>query len=698
MADTETESKSKPDQKLCCTVCSTALNKDKPATCGHTVCASCLWKKGKGCPQCLESSGKPETAPVEQNGTLNGMVAESPPVIKTKEKYEKDIEAQDSKTAEETRIQEDLKEAEDPKKTEEEKRKESDPPQPVEEVKEDGVNEKSTEEKSKEGNANKEEVKEEVKVEPLGPDDVVCDSCMETSPCMALKSCHTCLVSYCEAHLRPHLENPKFQNHRLVEPLRDIERRTCESHKWPLELFCCSDAVCVCQDCVMEDHRGHNTVPVLEARRTIEETSNQDFWKTWEFCNPTCKWRELRDKQTEMVKTVAAAENAINQLQLNTVSFENSVTEVREVIDSQFMELQAAVERAKREVTEILQGEEKQALRQTEGIKVHLEQKCTELKKTQEQLKKLSKNKNDVEFLQEYSKWKKDSPDITLPGVYIGLMDWLNSFSRMIVTSTQELCEKLLETLKETCKNDKMGIKTTVHEIIAAKQNMTVPDPKTRDDFLKYAAPVSFDGDTAHKFLRLTEENRKVTNTTPWQHPYPDVPERFENCRQVLATESFYVGRHYFEVDVSGEGTHVGLTYKSIDRKGQKNNSCITGNDFSWCLQWNGRSFSAWHSDVETPLKVEKFTRIGVYVEFSCGLLAFYGVDDAVGMTLIHKYKADFLEPLYPAFWLSKKENVIELVGPGESLTLKSPSPPSSPPNTDVAPPSRFTVSTVVDQ
>uniref|UniRef100_A0A4W5R3C1 Tripartite motif containing 16 n=1 Tax=Hucho hucho TaxID=62062 RepID=A0A4W5R3C1_9TELE len=678
MADTETESKSKPDQKLCCTVCSTALNKDKPATCGHTVCASCLWKKGKGCPQCLESSGKPETAPVEQNGTLNGMVAESPPVIKTKEKYEKDIEAQDSKTAEETRIQEDLKEAEDPKKTEEEKRKESDPPQPVEEVKEDGVNEKSTEEKSKEGNANKEEVKEEVKVEPLGPDDVVCDSCMETSPCMALKSCHTCLVSYCEAHLRPHLENPKFQNHRLVEPLRDIERRTCESHKWPLELFCCSDAVCVCQDCVMEDHRGHNTVPVLEARRTIE--------------------RELRDKQTEMVKTVAAAENAINQLQLNTVSFENSVTEVREVIDSQFMELQAAVERAKREVTEILQGEEKQALRQTEGIKVHLEQKCTELKKTQEQLKKLSKNKNDVEFLQEYSKWKKDSPDITLPGVYIGLMDWLNSFSRMIVTSTQELCEKLLETLKETCKNDKMGIKTTVHEIIAAKQNMTVPDPKTRDDFLKYAAPVSFDGDTAHKFLRLTEENRKVTNTTPWQHPYPDVPERFENCRQVLATESFYVGRHYFEVDVSGEGTHVGLTYKSIDRKGQKNNSCITGNDFSWCLQWNGRSFSAWHSDVETPLKVEKFTRIGVYVEFSCGLLAFYGVDDAVGMTLIHKYKADFLEPLYPAFWLSKKENVIELVGPGESLTLKSPSPPSSPPNTDVAPPSRFTVSTVVDQ
>lgn len=32
---------------------------------------------------------------------------------------------------------------------------------------------------------------------------------------------------------------------------------------------------------------------------------------------------------------------------------------------------------------------------------------------------------------------------------------------------------------------DKMGIKTTVHEIVAAKQNMSIPDPETHADFLK---------------------------------------------------------------------------------------------------------------------------------------------------------------------------------------------------------------------
>ena len=70
------------------------------------------------------------------------------------------------------------------------------------------------------------------------------------------------------------------------------------------------------------------------------------------------------------------------------------------MIEQQFSALQAAVERAQREVTEMLEGEERQALRQVEGIRVHLEQRCTELKRTQTQVEKLSRNQNDVDFLQ----------------------------------------------------------------------------------------------------------------------------------------------------------------------------------------------------------------------------------------------------------------------------------------------------------
>lgn len=100
-------------------------------------------------------------------------------------------------------------------------------------------------------------------------DDVLCDSCIE-SPRKAKKSCLTCLVSYCEDHLRPHLEKEKFQSHRLVEPLKDVDTRMCEMHNIPLELYCCVETCCVCQKCVSEQHHGHETLSITEARQKLE--------------------------------------------------------------------------------------------------------------------------------------------------------------------------------------------------------------------------------------------------------------------------------------------------------------------------------------------------------------------------------------------------------------------------------------------
>ncbi|KPP70981.1 tripartite motif-containing protein 16-like protein-like [Scleropages formosus] len=462
--------------------------------------------------------------------------------------------------------------------------------------------------------------------ELAGPKEVMCDSCIET-PHPAVKSCLTCLVSYCQDHLRPHLESARFQKHRLVEPLRDLEGPTCEGHHRPLELYCHVDGCCVCQECADKDHRNHPTTPLGEARQEIE--------------------KELLQKQAELIKMLTAAENAIIKLQNNTNSIKKSVAEVSVGVDQQFLVLQAAVEEAQRGVREVLAGEEQQALRKAEGIRGHLEQKTTELRRILAQVDKLNKNTSNVDFLQVC--------DISLPGVYIDLTGRLAAFSHVVVECTQELCSQLLSSytdkLADMCKSD--------------------------------ASNLTFNLNTAHMFLRLTKENQKVANTTPWQHSYPDVPERFEHWRQVLTVESFYLGRHYFEVEARGEGVHVGLTYNSINRKSQGSSGCITGNDFSWCLQWKGRSFSAWHADVETPLLEDTFARVGIYVDYDGGTLAFYGV--ANGMILIHKYQAEFLEPLYPAFWLPKKESAVLICDPREALPqsgstfMSPPSTPSSP-------------------
>ncbi|XP_076122821.1 tripartite motif-containing protein 16-like protein [Alosa pseudoharengus] len=468
-------------------------------------------------------------------------------------------------------------------------------------------------------------------------EDVPCDSCIE-SPRRAVKSCLTCLVSYCEAHLRPHLESRRFQSHRLVPPQKDLELRGCPEHGLPLELYCCTDARCLCHACREQGHREHHTLPVGEARRLTQA--------------------ELQRKRREMLKAVSTAEDAITSLQHNTASAESSVMGLHMILAQQFSHLHEAVERAREEVREVLDGELKHVACQVDGIQAHLHLKICQLKRTLVLGEKFSNSKNDVDFMQEYCEWLKDPVDTDLPEVYISLPDRLSPFRQTLLDTTQELCEQLLATyrhqLTHLCQREGLGFNTAIQSSDLSAQE---PEPVTHSDFLRYATSLTFNIDSAHQFLRLTEGNTRVTNTTPWQHCYPEHPERFEHWRQVLACDSLFLGRHYFEVELSGEGAYVGLTYKSIKRKSADRSGCITGNTFSWSLGRRRRGLSCWHAGEEICLQGEPLSQVGVYVDYQAGVVAFYGV--AGSMTQLHKYSARFLGPLYPAFWLSKKDDVI---------------------------------------
>ncbi|CAN9505668.1 unnamed protein product [Ophioblennius macclurei] len=468
------------------------------------------------------------------------------------------------------------------------------------------------------------------------PQDVLCDSCMD-GPSEAVKSCLTCLVSYCEAHLRPHLENAKFQNHRLVDPLHDIDCQTCDVHQLPLRRYCLTDSSCVCLDCEREEHGTHATQSLEEARKQFET--------------------DLQQKHKEISQTVSAAEKHIEDLHNNNDLIKSSVQQVCVTVEQQFLRLQAAVDEAKRGVVEELEGEREQAFKQAAGIQAHLEQRRAELMKTVSQINKLSKIKSDVNFLQEHSEWKKAVTDVSVPDVHISRMDHLTSYGQVVTDATQEMCNLIVtsyrQKLSSICKEStKSPMKKSLSVCLA--------DPETLEDFSAYKRSLTFDPDTAHHFLRLLEDNSKLTNTSPWQHDYPDHPDRFAYWRQAVTSDSLYSGRHYIEAELSGEGAHVGFTYKSIDRKGEESTGCITGNDFSWCVGKNSRGFSAWHAAVETALETTDLTRVGLYLDFDQGCVSFYNVTD--NMRLLHTYSTDFTEPLYVTVWLSKKDNMVSLV------------------------------------
>lgn len=99
---------------------------------------------------------------------------------------------------------------------------------------------------------------------------ILCDFCLGASRVRAVKSCLTCMVNYCEEHLRPHQENSKLHSHQLTEPTKDQDLRTCPAHHSPLVSFCHTHQQCICQECGTGEHRGDSTVSLDAARRSKE--------------------------------------------------------------------------------------------------------------------------------------------------------------------------------------------------------------------------------------------------------------------------------------------------------------------------------------------------------------------------------------------------------------------------------------------
>ncbi|XP_064870567.1 NLR family CARD domain-containing protein 3-like [Oncorhynchus nerka] len=164
----------------------------------------------------------------------------------------------------------------------------------------------------------------------------------------------------------------------------------------------------------------------------------------------------------------------------------------------------------------------------------------------------------------------------------------------------------------------------------------------------KYVCDLTLDLNTVNRLLSLSEENRKVT----WrreEQPYPDHPERFEDCRQVLCREGL-TGRCYWEVEWRG-GAVIGVTYKGINRRGRVKDCLIGYNDKSWSLFCSDNRYTARHNNNPTTIDVPSSSshRVGVYLDWPAGTLSFYRASSDT-LTHLITFTSTFTEPLYPGF------------------------------------------------
>ncbi|KAJ8377011.1 hypothetical protein SKAU_G00075910, partial [Synaphobranchus kaupii] len=180
-----------------------------------------------------------------------------------------------------------------------------------------------------------------------GPGDVACDVCTGRKH-KAVKSCLVCLTSYCETHLKLHNEVNPGKRHMLIDASGNLQEKICSHHDKLLEVYCRTDQQCICYLCLMDEHRGHDTVSAAAER--------------------TEKQKQLGATQSKFQQRIQEREKELQDLRQAVQSLKHSAQAAVEDSERIFTELIHSIERRCSEVKELIRDQEKAEVSRAEGL------------------------------------------------------------------------------------------------------------------------------------------------------------------------------------------------------------------------------------------------------------------------------------------------------------------------------------------
>ncbi|XP_034390743.1 E3 ubiquitin/ISG15 ligase TRIM25 isoform X4 [Cyclopterus lumpus] len=416
-------------------------------------------------------------------------------------------------------------------------------------------------------------------------------------------------------HLLPHLESPVFQNHTLVPPMEDFSPWRCQEHQEINRIYCRQCGVCVCTVCtVIGSHRDHICISIREAERELRVNLKEEI-------------KQLQETEQEV-------KNRVTELTQKKQTVDVALRDARAGVQQQYNAIREALELEEQSALQCVTKEEKRVLGGLEEKLGHLRSSLQSIQQGLHTLEGLADAKGDKRiqdqvFIMEYNKVAQLTSNM---GSCVDHLKAPEEVDRARLKCLQSWTEQRLDTVV-----------------------ITVPG-KHRDLYrLLYGIAPFLDADTAHPKLQLSDNNRRVTYSEA-QQAYTDHDARFSSFPQVLASRSLEEGCWYWEVNVPvDEGRwKVGLCEGQIERKGQKDNSRLGFNSYSWCLACDRKRVEALHNKVAVPLDGDGLQRVGVFLDYKEGILSFFNVTPGGSLALLHSYKHSFSDPLYPALSVSK--------------------------------------------
>uniref|UniRef100_A0A671VGL2 Tripartite motif-containing protein 16-like n=1 Tax=Sparus aurata TaxID=8175 RepID=A0A671VGL2_SPAAU len=429
----------------------------------------------------------------------------------------------------------------------------------------------------------------------------------------AVKSCLQCVASYCEKHLQPHYQSAALKKHKLVEPSEKLQENICSRHDEVMKMFCRTDQQCICYLCSVDEHKGHDTVSAA-----AERTERQ---------------RELEGSRHNIQQRIQDREEDVKVLQQEVEAINGSADKAVEHSEKIFTQLIRLMEKRRSDVKQQVRSQQETEVSRVKELQEKLEQEITELKRKDAELKKLSHTEDHNQFLHNYPSLSALSESTHSSSIDIRPLKYFED----VIAAVSEVRDELQDVLRETWTN--ISLSVTEVDVL-----LSLPEPETRADFLRYSCEITLDPNTANRRLLLSKGNRKATVKKPLS--YSRHPDRFTGWVQVLSRESL-TGRCYWEVEwgEGGRGVGVALAYKNISRAGYSDESSFGLNDNSCMLNCSTDSYEFYYNKVQIPVSGPESSRVGVYLDQRAGILSFYSVSDT--MTLLHSVQTTFTQPLY---------------------------------------------------
>ncbi|XP_073468653.1 zinc finger protein RFP-like [Aquarana catesbeiana] len=430
--------------------------------------------------------------------------------------------------------------------------------------------------------------------------------------------------------------------------ISDLNRK-CSVHKKLLEYYCTEDSTCICVSCKLDgEHRGHQM-------ETLDEASEM-------------KKGQLRNVLQKLMTGKEETEKRVQSLQEHRRKVQGKADDKTMRVTALFRDLRKRLEELEKRVKSDISGKAERVSLLLSDMIQQLEIKKGELSRKMVAIEELCNMTDPLTVLQKsdtgdlcdtkdgdedrerHDRLLHDGGDLDLTGISHTLHTGLSDITSWVNVQ------------KCTCTRVYPHSTTQDKDHIDAKQfrRPPQPTPTIQRSHCQAGGPnigsvqqtsgvwrfidLLLDVRTAYNLLHISDDRKTVS----WSSD-PSRPERFQ-CPQVISSQSFSSGRHYWEVDV-GESLFwiVGMCYPSIDRKGDQ--SQIGCNNKSWGLWRFDNQYWAIYDrkKAQLPSSVSS-NRVRIYLDYEAGRISFYDLCDPIRH--LFSFSATFTEPLHACLWV----------------------------------------------